>query len=138
MNRRRFIFQQFLCNFVTPNYHPSEIPVDAIAEVWKMLVAAIEMSDGFIGVVSMILLMLLATRTRREASKNDLKNGWWLLHKPSKTQNLPPNFRQFLIFCNLEIYKISLHTQLLCSQPLAFNQPTTKLVDALGPLEDQL
>ena len=41
-----------------------------------MLVVAIEMSDGFIGVVRMILLMLPATRTRRGSVKNDLKNGW--------------------------------------------------------------
>ena len=34
-----------------------------------MLVAAIQMSDGFIGVVSMILLILPTTRTRREAAK---------------------------------------------------------------------
>ena len=41
-----------------------------------MLVAAIEMIDGFIGVVSMILFMLPASRTRREAAKNDLFHGW--------------------------------------------------------------
>ena len=41
-----------------------------------MLVGAIEMSDGFIGALSMILLMLPAARTQREAAKNDLKNGW--------------------------------------------------------------
>ena len=57
-----------------PSFRDSH--VDALAEVWKMLVAAIELSDGFIGVVSMILLMLHATRTRREAAKSDLKNGW--------------------------------------------------------------
>ena len=50
--------------------------VDALAEVWKMLVVAIEMIEGFVGVVSMILLMLPATRTPGEAAKNDLKNGW--------------------------------------------------------------
>ena len=41
-----------------------------------MLVTAIEMSEDSFGVVSMILLMLPATRTRREAAKTDLKNGW--------------------------------------------------------------
>ena len=50
--------------------------VHALAEVWNVLVTAMKKSDGFIGVVSMILLMLPATRTRREAAKNDLKNGW--------------------------------------------------------------
>ena len=41
-----------------------------------MLVAMVEMSDGFIGVFSMIPLMLPATRTTREAAKKDLKNSW--------------------------------------------------------------
>jgi len=41
-----------------------------------MLVTAMKKSDGFIGVVSKILLMLPAARTRREAAKSDLKKGW--------------------------------------------------------------
>ena len=41
-----------------------------------MLVATIEMIEGFMGVVSMILFMLPATQTRREAAKNYLRNGW--------------------------------------------------------------
>jgi len=40
--------------------------VDALAEVWKMLVAVI---------VSMILLMLPATRTRRGATKTILQTA---------------------------------------------------------------
>ena len=50
--------------------------VYALAEVWKMLVVAIEMSDGFIGAGRMIILMLLATGTRTDAAKNDLQNSW--------------------------------------------------------------
>ena len=76
MNRRR------RCITIYLQLHHTKLPsfwdshVNALAEVWKMLVGAIEMSDGFIGALSMILLMLPAARTQREAAKNDLKNGW--------------------------------------------------------------
>ena len=83
-----------------------------------------EKSDGFIGVVSMILLMLPASRTRRKTAKNDLKNGWWLLHKPSKTQNLPPNFCQFLIFALLRSTKFLFTPGFrVVNHPLSNNQP---------------
>ena len=102
--------------------------VDSLAEVWKVLVTAIELSDGFDGVVSMILLMMPATRTRREAAKNDLKNGWWLLHKPSKSQNLPPNFCQLLMFVAILRSTKLLFTQRfrVVNHRSSTNQPTNQ------------
>ena len=76
MNRRR------RCITIYLQLHHTKLPsfwdshVNALAEVWKMLVATIEMIEGFMGVVSMILFMLPATQTRREAAKNYLRNGW--------------------------------------------------------------
>ena len=63
-----------------------------------MLVATIEMSDYFIGVVSMILLMLPAARTGREAAKNDLKKRLVTSPQTLKNSKPAPNFCQLLFF----------------------------------------
>ena len=98
-----------------------ESRVDVLAEIWKLLVAVIEMSDGFFGVVSMIFLMLLASRTRRETMKK--RSQKQLVASPQNLQKLKTCLQisaSFSFFCNLEIYKTSLHTRFPCSQSPAF------------------
>ena len=108
--RRPCILQQFpvrLRHTKLPSFWDSH--VNSLAKVWKMLV---------------ILLMLPASRTRRETVTTALKNSRWLLHKPSKTQNLPPNFCQLLCFSILRSTKLLFTPGFrVANHPLSNNQP---------------
>ncbi len=100
-----------------------------------------------LSVISLILFMLLATRTRKgRAKKIIIQNYWWFLHNPSfkdlqKGWNLASeNPTVFLFFCKLEIYKNYLHTRHRVSvhSTTRFQPANHPLANALGPLRDQL
>ena len=63
-----------------------------------MLVAPIEVIDGFIGVVFMILFMLFATRTRREAAKTILQTAGDFSTNLPKLKTCPEISASFSIF----------------------------------------